>query len=123
MNIIAKIGLLFIIIGTTSCESFLEEDPNTFISQTNFYQTESDARTACDGIYKLLNDGGAVSLYGRFWPAIDVATDDVSSKVGRTNFNPWFEHTINGKGANAFDRVQNIRADSHGITNARKETQ
>jgi|TARA_B110000967_G_scaffold103217_1_gene105873 hypothetical protein len=97
MNIIAKIGLLFIIIGTTSCESFLEEDPNTFISQTNFYQTESDARTACDGIYKLLNDGGAVSLYGRFWPAIDVATDDVSSKVGRTNFNPWFEHTINGE--------------------------
>jgi hypothetical protein len=95
MKLKNKTGLLFITILALSCDSFLEEDPNTFVSTSNFYQTESDARTACDGVYKMLNDGGALSLYGRFWPAIDIATDDVASKVGRTNFNPWFEHTIN----------------------------
>ncbi|MDA9069804.1 RagB/SusD family nutrient uptake outer membrane protein [Algibacter sp.] len=97
MSLKYKIGLLFIAICTISCEEFLEEDPNVFISNSNFYKTASDARTATDGVYKMLNDGGALSLYGRFWEAIDIATDDVTSRTNRTNFNPWFEHTINGE--------------------------
>jgi hypothetical protein len=78
----------------TSCESFLREEPPTFISLSNFYQTAGDARTACDAIYRVLNDGASNPIYGRWWPAIDLATDDVVSKVNRTHFNEWFTHTI-----------------------------
>jgi starch-binding outer membrane protein, SusD/RagB family len=77
-----------------SCEDFLVEEPPTFISSTNFFKTETDARTACDAVYKMLQDGSSNSTYGRWWPAIDLGTDDATSRVGRTNFNDWFSHTI-----------------------------
>lgn len=92
--IFAFILLSFSIIG---CQDFLEEDPPTFISTSNFFKTASDARTACDGIYKALNDGSSLSVYGRFWPAIDLATDDVTSREASTFFNAWFSHTLNGE--------------------------
>ncbi|MDD4033657.1 MAG: RagB/SusD family nutrient uptake outer membrane protein [Bacteroidales bacterium] len=88
--------MLFISIFAVSCEEFLREDPPTFISTSNFYQTASDARTACDAVYKMLQDGTSNSVYGRWWPAIDLATDDVTSRVNRDNFTAWFSHTING---------------------------
>ena len=89
--------VLFLIISfsITSCDEFLEEVPPTFISTANFYKTQSDARTACDAVYEMFHDGGWNSTYGRWWPAIDLGTDDVVSKVGRTNFNDWFSHTLN----------------------------
>lgn len=77
-----------------SCEEYLREEPPTFISASNFWQTASDARTGCDGIYEALNDGTSNSIYGRWWPAIDVATDDVTSRDVITTFNDWFTHTI-----------------------------
>lgn len=92
-NISILIGLAFAFV-VVSCEDFLEENPPTFISSTNYYKTASDARTACDGAYKMLQDGSSNSIYGRWWPAIDIATDDVASKAGRTNFNDWFSHSI-----------------------------
>ena len=88
--------ILLIALLAVSCDGFLEEEPPTFISTTNFYTTESDARTACDAAYQMLHDGGWTSSYGRWWPAIDLATDDVTSKINRNNFNAWFSHTING---------------------------
>jgi len=95
MNNIYKIGLFLFIIILTSCEDFLNETPATFISTTNFYTSESDARTACDGVYKMLLDGTSNATYGRWWLAIDLGTDDVSSKSLRSDFNNWFSHTIN----------------------------
>jgi len=90
-----KFIILILLTSISSCEDFLEEVPPTFISTSNFYTTQSDARTACDGVYEMLHDGGWNSTYGRWWPAIDLGTDDVVSKVSRTNFNDWFSHTIN----------------------------
>jgi hypothetical protein len=93
-----KIYYTLVILGlvsVTSCEKFLEEIPPTFISTTNFYKSASDARTACDGVYQMFNDGTSNAMYGRWWPAIDLGTDDVTSRVGRTTFNSWFSHTIN----------------------------
>ncbi|TKG96122.1 RagB/SusD family nutrient uptake outer membrane protein [Puteibacter caeruleilacunae] len=86
--------LLFIVFAMSSCEDFLQENPPTFISSTNYWKTESDARTGCDGVYKALNDGSSNSIYGRWWPAVDVATDDVTSKVRRNNFAAWMSHSI-----------------------------
>jgi hypothetical protein len=95
MNNTYKIGLFLFIIILTSCEDFLKETPATFISTTNFYTSESDARTACDGVYKMLLDGSSNAIYGRWWLGIDLGTDDVTSKNLRSDFNNWFSHTIN----------------------------
>lgn len=78
-----------------SCKKFLTETPPNFISSKIFYKTENDARTVCDGVYKMLYDGSSNSIYGRWWPAIDLGTDDATSRTAATNFNTWFSHTIN----------------------------
>lgn len=99
MNYKYLLSLIIIIaFAMTSCEKFLTEDPPTFISASNFYQNAGDARTGCDAVYKVINNGRN-PIYGRWWPAIDLATDDVVSKDRRTNFNAWFNHTINAEHA------------------------
>jgi hypothetical protein len=94
MNIKNSIGLLVFSIIFVSCEDYLKEEPPTFISTTNFYKTASDARTACDGAYKSFNDGSSNSTYGRFWPVIDLATDDVTSRMQGYLFNDFLTHTV-----------------------------
>lgn len=94
MNIKVKICLLLVLVMTISCEDFLTEEPPTFVSTTNFYKTASDARTAADAIYQGLQDGGSFSIYGRMWCAVDLGTDDMTSKRNRNNFTQWFDHTI-----------------------------
>ena len=93
-NIKNIIGLLILSIIAISCEGYLKEDPPTFISTTNFYKTASDARTACDGAYESFNDGSSNSTYGRFWPVIDLATDDVTSRTQGYLFNDFLTHTV-----------------------------
>jgi len=41
-----------------SCEKFLEEKPQGFVSTDQFYKTEADAVNAVNGVYYLLNAGG-----------------------------------------------------------------
>ncbi len=48
------IYILFLGILFSSCENGLEENPRSFISKTNFYQTESDAQAALTGAYNSL---------------------------------------------------------------------
>jgi hypothetical protein len=110
MNKLYLYIVLFLTIFTASCEDFLVEEPPVFISTSNFFETEVDARTACDAIYQNLHDGGDFSTYGRWWPAIDVATDDVTSKVGRNTFSAWFSHTINGENVwlNSWNQYSNF---------------
>jgi hypothetical protein len=86
------IAMLLILITAVSCEDFLTEDPATFVSTSNFYNDESDARTATDAIYEPL----ALTIHARWWPIIDCGTDDVSSKYNQNTFLAWFNHTISG---------------------------
>jgi hypothetical protein len=94
MNIKNILGLLLLSIIAISCEDYLKEDPPTFISTTNFYKTASDARTACDGIYENFSDGSSNSTYGRFWPVIDLGTDDVTSRTQGNLYNDFLTHTV-----------------------------
>lgn len=96
MKKIHIITFSFLVIFLCSCDEFLTESPRTFISTSTFFKTENDARSACDGVYKMLQDGTSNSSFGRWWPAIDLGTDDVMSKSSKTDFNSWFSHTING---------------------------
>lgn len=95
MNTKYILGVLLMTAFMWSCEDFLEENPPTFISTTNFWKTQSDARTGTDAIYKALFDGSSNSIYGRWWPPLDSGTDDVTSRIGRSNFNDWYSHTVN----------------------------
>ena len=54
--------LLLLVIGITSCESFLEENPRDIISPTNFFNSESDARAAVTGVYAILKNN---AIYGQ----------------------------------------------------------
>jgi len=92
MKNIYFIAILLVILFAVSCRDYLSEEPPTFISRTNFYRNEADARTSCDAIYNAL----AQQIYARWWPIIDLGTDDVTSQTGQNIFLPWFDHTITG---------------------------
>ena len=54
--------LLLLVVGFSSCENFLEEDPRDIISPTNFFNSESEARAAVTGIYAILKNN---AIYGQ----------------------------------------------------------
>lgn len=89
MNIKIKISLLLFIVMTISCEDYLQEEPPTFISATNYWQTASDARTGVDGIYQKLND-----VCDRFWGVIDAYTDDQVSRARGSWHNDFGMHVL-----------------------------
>jgi hypothetical protein len=89
MNTKIKIGLLLIIAITISCKDYLIEEPPTFISASNYWKTEGDARTAVDGVYQKMNE-----VHGRFWPAVDAYTDDQVSRAQGGFHNAFGTHTL-----------------------------
>ncbi|MEM1001577.1 MAG: RagB/SusD family nutrient uptake outer membrane protein [Bacteroidota bacterium] len=89
------IGALLVALLAISCEDFLEEEPPNFVSTDVFWVSAENARIGTDAMYETLSDGSSNSVYGRWWPAVDVGTDDVMSRVNRNNFADWFSHTIN----------------------------
>ncbi|MCK0157296.1 RagB/SusD family nutrient uptake outer membrane protein [Cellulophaga sp. F20128] len=89
MNIKVKIGLLLITVMSISCEEYLLEEPPTFISASNYWQTASDARTAVNGVYQKLND-----VHNRFWPVVDAYTDDQVSRTQGGFHNAFGTHTV-----------------------------
>ena len=44
-------GLLSATMAFTSCTNFLEEDPKTFLSPSEYYTTENQIKAAVDGTY------------------------------------------------------------------------
>ena len=54
--------LIFLLVGFSSCEDFLEEDPKDIISPSNFFNSESDARAALTGVYAILKNN---AIYGQ----------------------------------------------------------
>lgn len=68
-----------------SCESFLEEEPFSFLSEGNFYQTQADAISATDVIYASIATGNTGWYWQRFLMASDLATDDAYADPGVGN--------------------------------------
>ncbi len=59
-NILLGISFLLILLGTSSCESFLDENPPSLISDAQFWQNNTDANIGVaaiyDGMQKTYND-------------------------------------------------------------------
>ena len=72
-----------------SCEKFLEEEPPTFISGSNYFKTADDARSAVDGVYKSL-----LTAHERWWAVVDAYTDDQVGKSNEKNYNAFGQHTV-----------------------------
>lgn len=89
MNIKIKISLLLLLVLGISCENYLTEDPPTFISASNYWQTEGDARTGVDGVYSQLSQ-----IYNRYWGGIDIYTDDMVSRAQGSYFNDFALHVV-----------------------------
>lgn len=76
-----------------SC-SKLEEQPQSFIPETQFYKTETDAKQAVTACYYMLNSGGASTPGGAtaqtpynvlFSTGMEMMTDDINPGPGATN--------------------------------------
>ncbi|MDX9747544.1 MAG: RagB/SusD family nutrient uptake outer membrane protein [Paludibacter sp.] len=76
-----------------SCDSFLEEVPKTTISNENFLETEDDVNSAIYPVYRTLLLQGT---YGRYWPIIDVGTDDVGTNSTANGQLGFANHALDG---------------------------
>jgi hypothetical protein len=84
MKTITKLPILLMtvsgILGLNSCEDFLKEVPDSFITPENFYRTEADAYAATIAAYSELN---SYELFNNhLWPAIDMISDDIDLRAG-----------------------------------------
>lgn len=88
MNTIQKhyssvlLGILVLLIST-SCSDFLEEDPQNLVSTSNYYSTEQDAIAAVNSVYAYLGSydasrGNTAGVYhSTFWITQGLASDEM----------------------------------------------
>lgn len=79
--------LIAILLGLGGCAS-LEEDPQSFISPSQFYKTSGDAVAAVNSIYYHLNQNdipGQPIYNGLYYTGLDFMSDDLSPGPGATN--------------------------------------
>ena len=74
MKNIYKVICLGVVVSFTACEKFLEENPKSLISTTNFYQTDADAVAAVNGAYAAMRPDVTGNI-DPIWFA-EVTTDD-----------------------------------------------
>ena len=76
------------LLATTSCQEFLTESPEAFISEDQYYKTQADAVTAVNAVYFFLNSGGPTiqTPYNTlFNTGMNFAGDDEDPGPGATN--------------------------------------
>ncbi len=79
-------SLALLLIGSvslTSCKKFLEENPKSNVTVTNYYQTEGDAISAVNSIYAYLNSTSSGSTAGvyhsSFWVTAGLSSDEMQN--------------------------------------------
>lgn len=74
---------MLMVISTSSCKKFLEEDPYDFISEDKFYKTEGDALAALNGVVSIMQ---LQQYYGRtVWIVNDLTGDQMKVGAPQTN--------------------------------------
>jgi hypothetical protein len=81
-------AVLILSLQFIACKKFLKEEPESIITEDNFFKTQNDAVYAVNSIYYLLNAGGTslqTPYNTLFNTGMDMATDDVDPGPGATN--------------------------------------
>lgn len=77
----AALLLISMLVLLPSCKKFLEEDPKSLVSTSNFYKTQDDAIAAVNAIYGYLNStstGSTAGVYhSTFWVIAGLASDEM----------------------------------------------
>lgn len=76
------------LLSTASCNQFLTESPESFISEDQYYKTQADAITAVNAVYFFLNSGGSsiqTPYNTLFNTGMNFAGDDEDPGPGATN--------------------------------------
>ena len=88
MKLLKYIALASIGLTASSCESFLKENPDSIISEDQYYKTQTDAINAVNSVYFLLNAGGSsvqTPYNTLFNTGMNFAGDDEDPGPGATN--------------------------------------
>lgn len=88
MKLLTYIVVAATLLATTSCNEFLTESPEAFISEDQYYKTQADAITAVNAVYFFLNSGGSAvqTPYNTlFNTGMNFAGDDEDPGPGATN--------------------------------------
>lgn len=74
--------------GLGSCDEFLKEEPEAFLSEDQYYKTQTDAVNAVNAVYFFLNSGGSniqTPYNTLFNTGMNMAGDDEDPGPGATN--------------------------------------
>lgn len=128
-----------VVVLTTSCKKFLEEDPTNFITPESQLSSEKVARALTNACYQYLQSsmlGGQSSSYGgNTWNLMEFMTGKASSDLGQTGYvnfqnlsynstsfyvDTWWQNLYKGVGAcnQAIEQLPTINA--LGLTEAEK---
>lgn len=95
---------LSVLLLTTSCSDFLEEDPENQVATSNYYTTEQDAIAAVNSVYAYLgsyNAGNTAGVYhSTFWVTMGLASDELlNNQLGTPQFDQLASFTHNAENA------------------------
>ncbi|RYD87125.1 MAG: RagB/SusD family nutrient uptake outer membrane protein, partial [Sphingobacteriales bacterium] len=88
MKFIRYTAVALLALATTSCSEFLQESPEAFLSEEQYYKTQSDAINAVNAVYFFLNSGGGsvqTPYNTLFNTGMNMAGDDEDPGPGATN--------------------------------------
>ncbi|MCF2504647.1 RagB/SusD family nutrient uptake outer membrane protein [Dyadobacter sp. CY107] len=88
MKILKYIPIAFLSLGLSSCSEFLKEEPEAFLSEEQYYKTQTDAINAVNAVYFFLNSGGSsvqTPYNTLFNTGMNMAGDDEDPGPGATN--------------------------------------
>jgi hypothetical protein len=88
MKAFKYILLGFTAFASLSCEEFLKEEPEAFLSEDQYYKTQADAINAVNAVYFFLNSGGSsvqTPYNTLFNTGMNMASDDEDPGPGATN--------------------------------------
>ena len=72
------IAMLFVGITSTSCSGFLEQNPQTDLSENDFYKTADDITSAVNGVYSTLQEG---DIYGNWYVFGEIPSDNTRNQL------------------------------------------
>lgn len=97
---------IFLLVLSTSCSDFLEEDPQNLVATNNYYTSEQDAVAAVNSVYAYLasynaSRGNTAGVYhSTFWITLGLASDEMmNNQLGTPQYDQLATFSYNADNA------------------------